>query len=74
MTDDRSEDLQREVERLTEKLERREREIDELKQKLAPTQEAQDELRAHGIYLKARRKMLGGVSVVRVFWTEGRLI
>ncbi|MCH8037340.1 MAG: hypothetical protein IIC53_09455 [Proteobacteria bacterium] len=65
MTDDRSDDPQREVERLTEKLERREREIDELKQKLAPTKEVQDELWAHDIYLKARRKMLGGVIAVR---------
>lgn len=64
MTDDRSEDPQREVERLTAELERREREIDELKQKLAPTKEVQDDLRAHDIYRKARREMLGGVIAV----------
>ncbi len=64
MTDDPSQDPQREVERLAAELARRERENDELKQELARTKNVQDDLWSHDIYLKARRKMLGGVIAV----------
>ena len=64
MTDDQSQDPQREVERLAAELARKERENDELKQELARTKEVQDDLWSHDIYLKARKKMLGGVIAV----------
>lgn len=64
MTDDQPDDPQREVQRLTAELARRERENTDLKQELVRTKEVQDDLWSHDIYLKARRKMLGGVLFV----------
>jgi len=64
MTDQRPDDPQREVQRLTAELARRERENTDLKQELVRTQEVQGDLWSHDIYLKARRKMLGGVLAV----------
>ena len=64
MTDNQSEDPRREVQRLAAELARKERENDELKQDLARTKDIQDDIWSHEIYLKARRKMAGGVFAV----------
>ncbi len=72
MTDDQTDDPQREVQRLTSELTRRERENTDLKQELARTNEIQRDLWSHDIYLKARRTLLGGViAVLGVFTALG---
>lgn len=66
MTDDQPDDPQSEVQRLTAELARREREIEELKRESSRTRNVGDALWSHEIYLRARKKLAAGVTVVLV--------
>lgn len=72
MTDDQSQYPQREVQRLTAELARKEYEIEELKKMSSRTKKVEDAFWSHEIFLKARNKLFAGVGfVVAVFGAFG---
>lgn len=64
MTDNQTDDPQRQIQRLTEELARKEREIEELKSEVIQTKTVGDSLWTHEIYIRARKKLAGGVILV----------
>lgn len=66
MTDDRPDDPQRDMEWLKAELAHKEREIEELKREFSRTKDVGDALWSHEIYLRARKKLAAGVTVVLV--------
>jgi hypothetical protein len=64
MTDTHTDDPQREIQRLTEELARKEREIEELKSEATRTKTVGDSLWKHEIYIGARKQLAAGVIIV----------
>lgn len=64
MTDTESDDPQREIERLKAALAHKDREIEELTKTSTRTKEVKDDLWSHDVYLRARKRLLVGVTVV----------